>query len=65
MTDSYPHWAYKNKREWKKHVRKQWMAFKKALSMARVGCAFHPNSFISDMDIEKADKSFKEWYKKA
>lgn len=62
---SYPHWAYKNEREWKRHVRKQWIAFKKAFSNARNGCAYHPNKFIYDLNIDEADKSFKNWYKKA
>jgi hypothetical protein len=63
--ESWPHWAYKNKREWKRDVRKRWNAFRKALKELRSGCAFYPSDFIATMKIEEADRVMKEWYKKS
>lgn len=63
--ESWPDWAYTSKREWKKDVRKRWIAFKKSYSELRAGCVFFPTDFVYNLDIKEADKKMKDWYKKA
>jgi hypothetical protein len=60
----WPHWKFKTKREWKRDVRKRWVAYRKALRALRDGCAYLPIE-LDLVKFEERDAKMKEWFKKA
>lgn len=63
-SDKWPHWAHKSKRDWKRDSRKRWVALRKAVDIARLGCAYYPpEAYDFIQNFKKADKEMRNFYK--
>lgn len=65
--NTWPHWAHKSEREWKRDARKRWVTLRKALDNARVGCNYYPNEAMNFLKtgFKDADTAMRKFYKDA
>lgn len=64
--NTWPYWAHKSEREWKRDARKRWVEFRKAFDKARVGCKYYPDEVYNFMQgFKDADNAMRNFYNKA